>query len=69
MITNLLKNISKNLKKKITNQNIQKKSTLFLTYKLKQNNIIHYLIKKYNTKIKKKKIINNITYNIHITPL
>lgn len=69
MITSLLENISKDLRKRIADQDVQGKSALFLACELGQDDIVHYLIEECNAEVEKEGVIDDVTYNVHVTPL
>lgn len=54
MITSLLENISKDLRKKIADQDVQGKSSLFLACELGQEDIVHYLVEECNADVERR---------------
>ena len=69
MISSLLSNVSRELRKKIVDLDIQEKSALFLACELGHADIARYLVEECGADVEKMGVIDDVTYNVHVTPL
>jgi ankyrin repeat protein len=64
MIASLLENVSKDLKKRVVDHEIQGKTSLFLACELEQEDIVKYLVEECDADVEKEGLLDDVMYAV-----